>query len=98
MSEIDINKLRDYFSTTLVEKAWLFGSYARGEETTESDIDILISIPEGKNFSLLKHAEMMVELEDLVSRQVDIVRTGTIYPEIASKIEKDKILIYERVG
>ncbi len=34
--------IADYFKTQPVVKAWLFGSFARGEETPESDVDILV--------------------------------------------------------
>ena len=35
--------IAEYFKTQPVLKAWLFGSYARGEETPESDVDILFT-------------------------------------------------------
>ena len=34
--------IADYFKTQPVNKAWLFGSFVRGEATPESDIDILV--------------------------------------------------------
>ena len=37
-----IKTIQDYFKTQPVLKAWLFGSYARGEETPNSDVDILV--------------------------------------------------------
>ena len=37
-----IDNIRQYFTTQPVKKAWLFGSYSRGEETAESDVDILV--------------------------------------------------------
>ena len=37
-----INEIVDYFKTQPVLKAWLFGSYARGEEDENSDVDILV--------------------------------------------------------
>ena len=37
-----IPKIRAYFKTQPIEKAWLFGSYSRGEENENSDIDILV--------------------------------------------------------
>ena len=37
-----IDNIRQYFSTQPVRKAWLFGSYSRGEETTQSAVDILV--------------------------------------------------------
>lgn len=41
-TEMMSNLLAEYFKTKPVLKAWLFGSFARGEETSQSDVDILI--------------------------------------------------------
>ena len=98
MSNIDLEKIRQYFTLQPVEKAWIFGSYARGEETEKSDLDILISIPEKTPFSLMNHAKMITDLEDLLNLEVDVVRLGSVFPEIAPFIENEKILIYERAN
>ena len=37
-----IDNIRQYFSTQPVRKAWLFGSFSRGGETAQSDVDILV--------------------------------------------------------
>ena len=47
--------IADYFKTQPVVKAWLFGSFARGEETHLSDVDLLVQYEED-GISLLKHA------------------------------------------
>lgn len=96
MPESMINKIRVYFSTQPVEKAWLFGSYARGEQKADSDIDILVSYGKGVKVSLLKRAKMTYELEDLLSHKVDLVKEGTLLPFAVESANKDKILIYER--
>ncbi|MCQ2298074.1 MAG: nucleotidyltransferase domain-containing protein [Bacteroidales bacterium] len=44
MDQLMINKLREYFKTQPVEKAWVFGSYSRGEERPDSDVDILVTL------------------------------------------------------
>ena len=38
-----IDNIRQYFSTQPVRKAWLFGSFSRGGETAQSDVDILVA-------------------------------------------------------
>ena len=43
--------IADYFKTQPVVKAWLFGSFARGEETPESDIDILVQYDDAARIS-----------------------------------------------
>ena len=52
--------IADYFKKQPVVKAWLFGSFARGEEIPLSDVDLLVQYHEG-GISLLKHAAMICE-------------------------------------
>lgn len=96
MTQSLLNKLRDFFATQPVVKAWLFGSYARGEETDNSDVDILVSFDRDAKVSLLRHAAMLVDLEDLLRRRVDLVNERSLFPEVRKEVELDKILIYER--
>lgn len=88
--------IADYFKTQPVMKAWLFGSFARGEETPMSDVDLLVQYDEG-GVSLLKHAAMICELEKILDRPVDIAEDGTLLPFAAKSANRDKKLIYERV-
>ena len=60
-----IQQIAAYFKTQPVLKAWLFGSFARGEETPESDVDILVKFDQNSRVSLMKHASMIVDLEHL---------------------------------
>lgn len=46
-----INTLCEFFKTKPVDKVWVFGSFSRGEETVQSDVDIIISITPGAKFS-----------------------------------------------
>ncbi len=88
-------KIAEYFETQPVVRAWLFGSYARGEETPDSDVDILVTYDED-GISLLKHAAMIVDLEEKLKRPVDIVEEGTLLPFAVKSANRDKKLIYER--
>ena len=91
-----LDKLRTFFATQPVVKAWLFGSYARGEESENSDVDILVSFDKNAKISLLRHAAMLIDLEDLLKRPVDLVNEQSFYPEVSKEVNIDKILIYER--
>lgn len=73
----------------------MFGSYARGEETPLSDVDILVQYDEN-GISLLKHAAMICELERILNLSVDIVEDGTLLPFAVESANRDKKLIYER--
>ena len=88
--------IADYFKTQPVLKAWIFGSFARGEQTADSDIDILVEFDKNSRVSLMKHAGMIVDLEQRLSRRVDLVTDGTLLPFAAKSADRDKILIYER--
>ena len=87
--------IADYFKTQPVVKAWIFGSFARGEETPLSDVDLLVQYEED-GISLLKHAAMICELEKLLDRSVDIVEDGTLRPRVKESVNLDRKLIYER--
>lgn len=87
--------IADYFKTQPIQRAWLFGSYARGDESPLSDVDILVQFDEG-GVSLLKHAAMICELEKILDRPVDIVPEKMLRPRVRESVEQDKKLIYER--
>lgn len=91
-----ITQLRAYFANQPVLKAWIFGSVSRGEETTDSDLDIIVYFDPNAHVTLFKHIAMNQELEELTQREVDLVSEGTFYPWIQDSVDKDKILIYER--
>ena len=60
--------IANYFKTQPVLKAWLFGSFARGEERPGSDVDILfVSDRSGKPFTLFTHGGMLMDLQELLT-------------------------------
>jgi len=77
-----------------IKRASIFGSYARGDATQESDIDLLIA--PRKEFSLFDRVLLRDKLSQLLSRNVDIVSEQSVLPRIRPFIDKDKIVIYER--
>ena len=87
-----IEILRQYFITQPVLKAWLFGSFSRGEETQDSDVDIIVSLDKSKPIGL-KFFGMLSDLEELLGRKVDLVSEGTLLPFAKESVERDKILI-----
>ena len=88
--------IANYFKTQPIQRAWIFGSFARGEETQLSDVDLLVQYDENARISLLKHAAMICELEKLLDRPVDIVEDGTLRPRVRERVNQDRKLIYER--
>ena len=92
-----IKLIADYFKTQPVLKAYLFGSFSRGEETESSDIDILIVLDESQHIGL-KFFGMYEDLKDLLGRKVDLVTERSLAPFARESVNRDKILIYERVA
>lgn len=96
---MNTNILKDinhFFSGQPVEKAWLFGSYARDEETSQSDIDILVQFSPNAKITLFDYGGMVYRLEELTGHKVDLVQEGMLKSFAKQSVEKDKILIYER--
>ena len=87
--------IAEYFKTQPVLKAWLFGSYSRGEQTKDSDVDILVLLDKSRPIGL-KFFGMWSDLEEILGRKVDLVSDGTLLPFAQQSADKDKILIYER--
>ena len=97
MGNINIEGIRKYFSSQPIERVWLFGSYARGTERPDSDIDLLVKFENEATIGLITLSRIVMDLKEIVEKDVDLVVDGTLFPWIEEKVEKDKILIYERV-
>ena len=93
-----LQKIAEYFKTQPVLKAWLFGSYARGEQTPLSDVDLLVEYDDKARISLMKHCAIMNDLEELLDRKVDLVEDGELLPFAVKSANHDKKLIYERAS
>ena len=90
LHNIIINYLKDYKP----ERISLFGSYARGDNTEESDIDILIRLQE--TCSLFQLVRIENDLSELIGRKLDLVTEGAIKNErIRKSIQQDLQVIFE---
>ena len=90
-----VKQISDYFATQPVLKAWVFGSYARGEEREDSDIDLLVELDEKQRIGM-KFFGMYVDLKELLGKEVDLVVDGCLMPFAEKSANHDKIPIYER--
>jgi predicted nucleotidyltransferase len=91
-------QIADYLKTQPVVKVWIFGSFARGEENANSDVDLLIQFDHSTPIGLFSYARMHRELEERLGRKVDLVEEGTLRPAAAAAAKKDMKMIYERVA
>ncbi len=89
-------QIAEYFKTQPVLKAWLFGSFARGEERENSDVDILVKFDRTLPIGLFAYVRMNRELEEKLGRKVDLVEEGTLRPAAQITANRDLKVIYER--
>ncbi len=74
-----------------VLRAAVFGSFARGENKKNSDLDLLVEL-KGKK-SLLDLAGLKIELEELLKRKVDLLTYNSLHPLLKDKILKEQKII-----
>ena len=91
------HKIAEYFKTQPVKKAWLFGSYSRGEETSGSDVDILVVLDNSRPVGM-EFFGMYEDLKELLGRNVDLVTERSLAPFVRNSVERDRQLIYERAN
>ncbi len=77
-----------------VASAWLFGSYARGEEKLNSDVDVMIELNINKQYSMFDMLDISFLLENAIKRKVDLVEKGCLKNYALQSATKDLIKIY----
>lgn len=69
----------------------VFGSVARGEADEQSDVDFLVEMEPDR--SLMDRAGLMVELEELLGRKVDVATERVLKPRLREKVLKEAVPI-----
>lgn len=82
-----VNTLKKYN----VKKAGIFGSYAKGIEGKNSDVDILIEIKNEGNLSDI--IEIKLKLENKLKKKIDLIEYSCIHPLIKNNVLKEEIKI-----
>ena len=72
-------------------KVRVVGSVARGEARSGSDVDFLVEMEEGR--SLLDHAALILDLERLLQRPVDVASERGLRPYVRRQVLKDAIAL-----
>ena len=92
-----IPQLREYLKGQPIVRAWLFGSCSRGEETEQSDLDLLVQYDDSSRLvNIFAIASIAKDIEHLIGRRVDLIEDGDLLPFATASATHDKILIYER--
>ena len=79
-----------------VERVYLFGSRARGDNRPDSDYDFLIF--KGEVSTLWKFSGLWLDLEDALHSSVDVITEGCPDEELLEEARKDAVLLYEQEG
>jgi len=74
-----------------VTRSAIFGSYARGENNQDSDVDILIDVPRGT--TLFDIVELQTQLENKLEKKVDLVTYRSINPQLRESILNRQVQI-----
>jgi predicted nucleotidyltransferase len=67
-----------------VQNVRVFGSFVRGEQRKQSDLDLLVDLPD--DMSLLDLSGLKIALEEALHRRVDVVPSGAIKPALRERI------------
>lgn len=97
MNTTFLEPIKSYLKTQPINKAWVFGSFSRGEERADSDVDIIVEYDRtNTRIGLFTIVRIKQELEQIAGRSIDLVEEGTLLPFAVESANRDKILIYER--
>ena len=91
----DVKKIQKQIIPVLkkagVLRSSVFGSFARGQAKSNSDIDILVDMK--KTADLLDFVRLKSNLEKKLKRKVDLVTYGNLSPFIKRKVTKEQVKI-----
>ena len=85
-----IESIKSYFETKPVLKAYLFGSYVKGQADYKSDIDILVDLDYTKKIGL-QFVQMKLDLEKILNNPVDLVSSNGMSKYIKPLVDSEKL-------
>lgn len=91
----DIELIKKVFKGKPVKRAFLFGSFVRGEADMNSDVDILVELDYSKHIGI-GFVKIKNQLEEALNKKVDLVSENSLSRHLQPFINLDKQLIYER--
>jgi predicted nucleotidyltransferase len=95
LNKRQIEVINDYFRARPVLKAYLFGSYVRGDADNQSDIDILVDLDYSQKIGL-QFVQMKIDLEKLLNANIDLVSSNGLSEYIRPLVDSEKQLIYAK--
>jgi predicted nucleotidyltransferase len=91
----EIESIQQYFADKPVLRAYIFGSYARGDADDKSDIDLLLQLDYTQKIGL-QYVRMQFDLENILHKRIDFSSEDFLKPRIEKAIRSEKQLVYEK--
>lgn len=95
LSVKDVEKIRRVLLNKPVKRAFLFGSFQRGDADNDSDVDILVELDYSKHIGI-GFVNIKDQLEEALHKRVDLISRNAVSEHIMPFINQDKELIYEK--
>jgi predicted nucleotidyltransferase len=73
LSEITVSRIRDFCERWRIVEFALFGSILRDDYRPDSDVDVLVTVPEDTSLTLYDWVDMEDELKEIFGRHVDLI-------------------------
>ena len=89
---VDEKRLRNICEANDISYLGLFGSFAVGAESADSDVDLLVDFKNTK--SLLEKGKILIDLENLFKREVDLVSRKNVKPSLKPHIDRQLYTLY----
>jgi predicted nucleotidyltransferase len=93
ITEVERKKLAQLCAANRISRLVLFGSIARGEGTSSSDVDLIADLP--ADATLLDMVRLEREFSSALGKPVDLLTEESISPYIRERIQDDLLLLYE---
>ena len=97
LTEQELDTIRAFFRTKPVLRAWLFGSYARGEADETSDVDLLVNLDHSQSIGW-GYETWPEDLANLLHKKVDVIAPSSRPSRFKEEIAPDLILLYEKAA
>ncbi len=87
-------EIQKIFDAMWFEHLYIVGSYAKNEQSEESDIDLMYVRKKGNNIGAFEFMKHKSKLEEKLQKKVDMVNEKYAYQDIKPYLDKDKVLVY----
>jgi predicted nucleotidyltransferase len=89
-----LRRHKDDLCARNIKHMWIFGSVARGEERSDSDVDIIVDLDPKAKVSLTSFTRLQLDLGDILGRPVDLATWKTLREHIVEDVTRDAVMVF----